>query len=214
MWGRESLRVRRFGSRKRYTQLSSMVSNTMGAKRKTEKKLSKEQEALLRELYERFSATCEWPRYRDPERVLGFSLARVVKPLRANLVTFYTPIGPKTTCSLTLRGLESQPAANDDLANALRAIRFIAGKATTDGPSVRISIEELQSDGNLSDAEASRLTMILSNSLDISVAIGSSSIRSDGSRADFGATEHSPDFAAVGTVDDYEAFRRNRHRSL
>ena len=207
-WRRELVSHLIWFGKNRYAQLSSMVSNKMQEKRKAKKKLSKEQEALLQELYERFATTGEWPRYRDLERALGFSLAKVVKPVRQDLVTFYTPIGADTTCSLTLRGLESQPAAIDDLAKALGAIRFIAGKAATDGLSARISIQELQSDAALSDPEASRLSRILSNSLDIHNAIGSISMQSDGSRAEFRVSEHSPDFVAVDTVDAYEAVNR------
>ncbi len=169
------------------------------------KKPTKQQKELLQVLYEQFAATCEWPRYRELERALGFTLAGVVKPLNPGLVTFYVPIGPDTRCALTLRGLESQTAAKADLVNALAAIRLIARRAESNGPSVRISSDELRSEGGLSDEEAVRLTKILANPLGIQNAIGGVSTRNDGSWAEFGASEHSPDFVEVDTVDAYES---------
>ena len=167
--------------------------------------LSKEQKELLEEVYQSFAAAGDWPRYRELERTLGFTLAKVVKPLHGDLVTFYTPIGANTTCSLTLRGLASVAAARDDLAHALAAIRFIAKRASQDGPSAQVSRDELRKETGLSETDAGRVIKILMNSLDVHNAIGGVTMQGDGSNVEFGVTEHSPDFVAVDTVDAYKA---------
>lgn len=170
--------------------------------------LSKEQSALLKKIYELFVSAGDWPRYRDLERILGFRLARVIKPLHLKLVTFYTPIGVNTTCALTLRGLETQKAATDDLANALRAMRYIARRAESDGPGTTVSSEELEEHEALSSTEMSRVTKILMNSLDVHNVVGNIMVPDGGSLVEFGVTEYSPDFVAVQTVDDFEAVNR------
>lgn len=176
----------------------------MPGKRKT-RKLNAKQEALLRKIHELFVQTGKWPMYRQVERALGFSMAPVVKDLRPELVSFYTPIGPSTACSLTLRGLATQPGAQNDLIHAFAAIRFIAGRASTEGLAARVSTDELQHDLGLTTAELTRVTEILSNPLDLHNAIGDRSSVSGESRVEFGVTEHSPDFLHVDSVDSFEA---------
>ena len=74
-----------------------------------------------------------------------------------------------------------------------------------DGPSARVTSDELRRDGDLSESEVSRLTEILSDTLSLNNAIGNVSRQSSASQVEFSAGEHSADFAEVDTVDRFDA---------
>lgn len=160
----------------------------MATKRKAE---SEEQKRLVSTIYSMFVRDGTWPSYRDVEKAVGLPLAPLLETVPAGSIEFMRPVGPESEIWLTLNGLESIPAAGEELTLGYKLLRKVAVS-----PEITLTQNDLANDMGLSESRIHKAVNLVEKDLRVHSIFSVTSRSADGSFA-IGLSNYANLFADV-----------------
>lgn len=176
------------------------------------KELSLPARGLLAEIHSRFSATAEWPRYRELQVDMVASVPpfhRVIRELEVAHIGVHRPIGEHSRCMLTMEAFRSLDGIEGNLGDLAAAARYLAARYLEERGECLVGGTEIVTDLGMTDLAARRVFALIEN--DLSHVASQTNETDTADRPVFRVRAHAHYFRDVSGLDDFlEAERLSR----